>query len=172
MRCAIFGAYGGPSGGASRRLYRGEENLKGLAEGFLGFVVFVVVAFVEGVGAVADYVGADAHGFAAVPASPVFGGLQEAPAGALAADFFVDDQAVDFGARRDFDERQGADVDPAHYTGGFFFGDETSGFFLAKDELEATGHFARIYWIAELCGELREAWCVGCTYFANDDRRF
>jgi len=178
LRCAVFGSSCG-AGHVADRLRRrslqkkeGRGELEGLAKGFLGFVVLVVVTLVEGVGAVADYVGADAHVFAAVLAGPIFGSLQKGPARALAADFFVDNEAIDFGARRDFDERHAADVDPADYAGGFFFRDKASGFPFAKEELEATSHFERADGIAELRGEFREADGVGCSYFANDERGF
>ena len=135
-------------------------------------VVFVVVALVEGVGAIADNVGADAHVLAVVFAGPGFGGLQQRPAGALAADFLVDDQSVDFGAGRDFDERHGADVDPADYASGFFFGDETGGSFLAEYEFQANGHFTRGYRVAELRGKLRDARRVRSSRSANGHREF
>lgn len=54
----------------------GSLKSQGLAEGFLRFVVFVTVAFVELVGAFADHVRADRHAFAAMLAGPILGGGQ------------------------------------------------------------------------------------------------
>ena len=56
-----------------RRAFAESERL---AESFLRFVVFVAVAFVEGVGAIADYVGADGHVHALFLAGPILGRLE------------------------------------------------------------------------------------------------
>src|SRR5215472_4805551 len=49
------------------------RNLERLSERFLRFVVLVAVAFVELVGALADYVRTDGHALASVFAGPVLG---------------------------------------------------------------------------------------------------
>jgi hypothetical protein len=51
---------------------RGEALFQKFAEGFLGFVMFVAVAKIEGVRAVADNVGTQADGVRSLLFRPIF----------------------------------------------------------------------------------------------------
>src|SRR5580704_7357809 len=88
---------------------------KRLSKCLLCLVVFVAVAFVESVGALANHVGTHGDADALLFARPILGGLEQTRPGAFASLPFVDDQAVNFSALRHFEQAGNADVQPANH---------------------------------------------------------
>ena len=86
------------------------------AEGFLCLEVFVALAFVKLVRALADYVGTDRHALAAVFARPFFSGGQQSRARSQATLPFANDQSVHFRANVALQERFSAHVQPANHS--------------------------------------------------------
>src|ERR1700724_828942 len=88
---------------------------KRLSKCLLCLVVFVAVAFVESVGALANHVGTHGDANALLVARPILGGLEQTRSGSFTSLPFIDDQAIDFSALRHFQQAGDADVQPANH---------------------------------------------------------
>src|SRR5467141_1261290 len=96
-------------------------ELQRFAKRLLRFVMFVAVAFVKLVCALANYIGTHRHALTTVFARPIFGGRQQPRARSQAALPFRDYQPVHFRADSHFKKRLPAHVHPADHSvfGGF-----------------------------------------------------
>lgn len=144
-----------------------RQRSEGFAKGFLGFVVVVALAEVELVSAFAKDVGADGQFGAAMFAGPSFHRVEEQRTGAEAALTIGNDEAVEFGARADFDEMVHADMRPADDAGRGRFRDKKSVLRTTFEFAKAFGNFGRRRGVTELAGEIGEARSVGRTGTAD-----
>ena len=127
-------------------------SIEGFSEGVLGFDDGIAEVLVEGMGAVADDIRAQADGTRAAPTRPFFGVLGERAAKARAAVLFVDHQAAEFDGRAGFQREVERGVNPANdLPGNVDDGDELSG--IGEDEGQAGVHVRGRGRIAELGGE-------------------
>lgn len=118
------------------------------------------MALVESVSAVADDIGPDGHSLAFFAACPNFRGVEEFCAGTQAAVALCDDEAIYFGAARNFKKRRDTDVDP---TDDRFFKlrNKDSVSSCGLDLTETLSHFLHRGGIAKLAAQFRDAWNVG-----------
>src|SRR6266446_2352806 len=84
---------------------RRVSKLQRFAKRFLRFVMFVTVAFVELVRALADYVRSHRHPLTAMLARPILGDGQQQSACAQAALPFCDNQTIHFRSDLHFEQR-------------------------------------------------------------------
>src|ERR1700676_2375090 len=116
--------YRNPEGSAQERYVPTRGNspreLQRLTERFLSLVVFVALALVKLVCAVAKHIRAQVDAGAFMLARPFFRSAEKQLAGSLAAGCGRHDQSVDLGAHGRFQHIIAADVQPSdHFTAGF-----------------------------------------------------